>query len=77
MNDSITRYNELLKVTTGKSEGNTTGCLIDYDYYVKDWNIVASDLSHQVILDTDPKAIHQIEFVYKIGANLRAQILTV
>ena len=35
INDSITRYNESLKLTTGKSEDYTTGCLIDYDWY--DW----------------------------------------
>ena len=30
INESITRYNEILKLTTGKSEDHTTGCLIDY-----------------------------------------------
>ena len=35
INNSITRYNELLKLTTGKSEDYTTGCLIDYDWYIK------------------------------------------
>ena len=76
INDSIRRYNELLKLTTGKSEDYTTDCLIDYDYYIKDYNIVAVDLSHQAVLGSDPKAIQQIEFIYKIGQNLTAQFLT-
>ena len=77
INDSITRYNELLKLTTEKSEDYITGCLVDYDYYMKDYNIAAVDLSHQAVLDSDPKAIQQIKFIYKIGLDLRAQILTV
>ena len=70
INDSITRYNELLKLTTGKSEDYTTGCLIDHDYYINDYNIAAVDLSHQAILNLDPKSI-------QAGQHLRAQILTV
>ena len=57
INDSITRDNKLLKLTTGKSEDYTTGCLIDYDWYAKVYNIVAVDLSHQAVLNSDPKAI--------------------
>ena len=77
INDSITRYTELLKFTTGRSEDYSTGCLIDYDYYVKDFNIVAIELSYQSILNSDPKVIQQIEFIYKLDANLTADILTI
>ena len=55
VNSSIVRYNELLKMTTGRSEDYSTGCLLDYDYYLKDFNIVGIDLSHQAVLDSDPK----------------------
>ena len=77
VNASITRYTELLKLTTGRSEGYSTGCLIDYDWYLKDFNIVAIDLSHQSVLSSDPKVIQQIEFIYKIDAESRADILTI
>ena len=40
VNSSIVRYNQLLKMTTEKSEDYSTGCLLDYDYYIKDFNIV-------------------------------------
>ena len=33
VNSSIVRYNELLKMTTGRSEDYSTGCLLDYYYY--------------------------------------------
>ena len=32
VNSSIVRYNELLKMTTGRSEDHSTGWLLDYDY---------------------------------------------
>ena len=59
VNSSIVRYNELLKMTPGRSEDYSTGHLLDYDYYIK-------DLSHQAVLDSDPKTNQQIEFVYKL-----------
>ena len=55
VNSSIVRFNELLKITTGRSEDYSTGCLLYYDYYLKDFNIVGMDLSHQAVIDSDPK----------------------
>ena len=69
VNSSIVRYNVLLKRTTGRSEDHSTGCLLDYDYYIKDFNIVGIDLSHQAVLDPDPKINQQIEFVYKLPSG--------
>ena len=66
LNTSIVRYNEFLKMTTGRSEDYSTGCLLDYDYYIKDVDIVGIDLSRQAVLDSDPKINHQIEFIYKL-----------
>ena len=80
VNSSIVRYNELLKMTTGRSEDYSTGFLLDYDYYLKDFNIVGIDLSHQAVLDSDPKVNQQIEFVYKLpsgNADISYNILTV
>ena len=80
INSSIVRYNELLKMATGRSEDYSTGCLLDYDYYIKDFNIVGIDLSHQAVLDSDPKINQQIEFVYKLelgNAVINYHLLTV
>ena len=33
ISDSITRYNELIKITTGKSQDYTTGWLLDFQFY--------------------------------------------
>ena len=48
-------------MTMGRSELYSTGCLLDYDYYIKDFNILGIDLSHQAVLDSDPKINQQIE----------------
>ena len=69
VNSSILRYNELLKMTTGRSEDYSKGYLLDYDYYIKEFNIVGIDLSHQAVLDSDPKKNQQIEFVYKLPSG--------
>ena len=66
VNDKIARYNKLLKVTTGKGEDYTTGCLLDYQYYTKSYNIVAVSLSKQSILDSDAKRVQQLEFIYRL-----------
>ena len=80
VNSSIVRYNELLKMTTGISDDYSTGCLLDYDYYIKVFNIAGIDLSHQAVLDSDPKINQQIEFVYKLpsgNAVINYDLLTV
>ena len=56
-------------MTTGRSEDYSTGCLLDYEYYLKDFNIVGIVLSHQAVLDSDPKINQQIEFVYKLPSG--------
>ena len=67
-------------MTTGRSDDYSTGCLLDYDYYTENFNIVAIDLSHQAVLDSDPKANQQIEFIYKLPSSQNAMnvdVLTV
>ena len=80
VNSSIARYNKLLKMTAGRSEDHSTGCLFDYNYYIKDFNIVGIDLSHEAALDSDHKINQQIEFVYKLpsgNADINYNVLTV
>ena len=35
MNDSIKQYDEVKKISTGKGDDYTTGCLLDFDYFEK------------------------------------------
>ena len=65
----IEKYRELKKVMIGKGEGYTPGSLLDFNYFDKHYKLAAVDLSKQKELDTDPRAIKQIEFKYMIGTN--------
>ena len=65
----IEKYTELKKVMIGKGEDYTTGSLLDFNYFDKDYKLVAADLSKQKELDADPRAIQQIEFKYMLGTN--------
>ena len=58
---NIEKYRELKKVMIGKGEDYTTGSLLDYDYFKKNYKLVAVDLSKQKELDADPRAIQQIK----------------
>ena len=67
---------------TGRGEDFTTGSLLDYDYWKNNYKLICCDLSKQKVLDSNPKANQQIEFVYKLdntrtAPGTKAQILTV
>ena len=63
------KYRELKKVMTGKGGDYTTGSLLDYDYFKKNYKLVAADLSKQKELDADPRAIQQIVFKYMLETS--------
>ena len=65
----IEKYRELKKVMIGKGEDYTTGSLLDCNYFKKHYKLVAVDLSKQIELDADPRAIQKIEFKYMLGTN--------
>ena len=65
----IEKYRELKKVMIGKGEDYTTGSLFDYDYFKKNYKLVAVDLSKQKELDADPRAIQLIGFKYMLETN--------
>ena len=60
-NKKIT-YNNIRKIATGYGDDNTTGCLLDYPYFIETYKMIAVDLSKQKALDFDPKTIQQINF---------------
>ena len=60
-NKKIT-YDNIRKITAGYGDDYTTGCLLDYPYFIETCKMIAVDLSKQKALDFDPKAIQQINF---------------
>ena len=55
-------YENIRKVATGRGENYTTGCLLDYPYFKDSYKMIAVDLSKQPALNSDPRAIQQINF---------------
>ena len=69
INDSIKQYDKFRKMSTGKGDDYTTGCLLDFAYFEKSYRLIAADLSKQKSLDADSKAIEQIIFTGKIKST--------
>ena len=60
--DNKVTYENIRKIATGQGDDYTTGCLLDYSYFADTYKMIAVDLSKQQVLDTDPRAIQQINF---------------
>ena len=65
-NDLIKQYNEIREISTGQGDDYTTGCLLDFSYFEKNYRLIVVDLSKQKALDADSRAIKQIIFTGKI-----------
>ena len=68
-NDSIRQYDEIRKISTGQGDDYTTGCLLDFAYFEKNYRLIAVDLNKQKAVDVDLRAIQQIIFTGKIKAT--------
>ena len=60
-NNKVT-YENIRKIATGQGDDYTTGCLLDYPYFVDTYKMIAVDLTKQQALDADPRTIQQINF---------------
>ena len=58
----MTEKTSLISHSTGQGDDYTTACLLDYNYFNKHYKMIVIDLSKQHALDTDPKAMQQINF---------------
>ena len=75
INDPIRKYDEIRKITIGKGDNYATGCLLSYDYFKDNYQLIAVDLSKQRELDADPRAIQQLEFIGML--KTRSNVFTV
>ena len=70
-NNKVT-YENIRKIAIGRGDDYATGCLLDYPYFNDNYKLIAIDLSKQQALDTDPRAIQQINFTANLDkANTR------
>ena len=56
------------KISTGHGDDYTSGCLLDYSYFRRNYRLIAADLSKQKALEADSRAIQQIIFTGAIKA---------
>ena len=70
INDSIKQYDEVRKVSTGQGDDYTTGCLLDFAYFEKNYRLIAADLRKQKALDADSRALQQINFNSQIKSTV-------
>ena len=52
-------YENIRKIATGQGDDYTTGCLLDYPYFIETYTMIAVDLSKQQASDADPRVIQQ------------------
>ena len=69
IDDQIKKYDEIRKIAVGRGDDYTTECLLDYQYFLKHYQLITVDLSKQKKLDADQRAIQQIEFYGMLGTN--------
>ena len=67
-------YENIKKIDTGNCDDYTTGYLLDYPYFKENYKVIAIDLRRQNELDTDPRAIQQINFTANLGRAGNATI---
>ena len=70
INDSIKQYDGVRKVSTGQGDDYTTGFLLDFAYFEKNYELIVADFSKQKALDADSRAIQQIIFTGKTRLTL-------
>ena len=76
-NNKVT-YENIRKIATGQGDDYTTGCLLDYPYFMDTYKMIAVDLSKQQVLDADPRAIQQINFTSNLdrAGNTRVYLFS-
>ena len=72
-NNKVT-YENIRKIATGQGDDYTTGCLLDYSYFMDTWKMIAVDLSKQQVLDAAPRAIQQINFTANLDRDGNTRI---
>ena len=63
------------KIATGQGDDYTTGSLLDYLYFKENHKLIGIDLSKQETLDTDPRAIQQINFTANLDQAAGATMI--
>ena len=63
-------YEKIIDIS--KNDEYATGNLLDYDYFKKDYKLIAIDLSKQQVLQENEGLIQQINFIGRLDINANA-----
>ena len=55
--NGLRTYDNIPKIATGQEDDHATGCLLDYPFFEKHYELITIDLSKQQKLDAHLKAI--------------------
>ena len=69
INSMTKTYKNIRKIAIGQGDDYTTGCLLNYPYFKDHYKLIAINLSKQQALNTDPRAIQQINFTVNLDRN--------
>ena len=65
--NSMTKtYENIRRTATGHGDEYKTGCLLHYSIFKESYKLIAIDLSKQQALNTDPRAMQQINFTVNL-----------
>ena len=67
----MNQYDEIRKISTGQGDDYTTGCLLDFAYFEKNYRLIAADLSKQKALDANSRTVQQITFTGKTDNKIK------
>ena len=59
---NVRTYNNISRIATGQGDDWTTNCLLDYNYFNKNYKMIGIDLGKQQAFDADSKAVQQVRF---------------
>ena len=62
-------YENIRKITTGLGDDYTSGCLLDYPHFKRNYKIISIDSSKQQALDADPRSIQQVIIIANSQLN--------
>ena len=60
--NDLRKHHYIRKIAFGQGDHYTTGCLLDYLCFKKNYTLITIDLREQQKLNADPKGIQQISF---------------
>ena len=67
--NDLRTYDNIRKIEISQGDDYTTDCFLDYNYFKNYFKMITIDLSKQQVLNTDPKAIRQINFTGNLARN--------